>query len=286
MNATKKVLLGAHMSIAGGIDQAFYRGAEIGCTAIQIFTHSNRQWHTPPLTQATIEAVNEARKKTGISSCVVHASYLINPGSQSAETVKKSKETLQKELSNCHDLSIPYLVLHPGSGSADIDSSLVQIAEVLDEVFETTPGSTAILLENMAGQGSQIGSTLEQLATIKKKSNHSKRIHFCIDTCHLWASGYDFSTLDAYENVIKTLDNTLGLSQIKAIHMNDSKKGVGSRVDRHEDIGKGTLGLDPFCFIMNDARLAAIPKILETPADSLEDYARNLQTLRSLITNL
>ncbi|MBA2306948.1 deoxyribonuclease IV [Candidatus Dependentiae bacterium] len=284
MNARKEVLLGAHMSIAGGIDKAFYRGSEIGCTAIQIFTHSNRQWNTPALTKSTIQEVEEARKVTGITSCVVHASYLINLGSQSGETVKKSKETLHKELSNCHDLSIPYLVLHPGSGATDTETCLEQIAQSLDEVFEGSHESTGILLENMAGQGNSVGYTLEQLASIKRKSKYQHRIHFCIDTCHLWASGYDFSTKESYEQVIHTLDKILGLSQVKAFHINDSKKGLGSRVDRHENIGEGTIGLTPFSLIMNDIRLEKIPKILETPADGIEDYARNIKTLRSLLT--
>ena len=284
MTSTKPPLLGAHMSIAGGIDKAFYRGLEIGCTAIQIFTHSNRQWKMSPISPAIIEATNEARKSTGITSCVVHASYLINLGSQSSETVKKSKETLRKELLNCHDLSIPYLVLHPGSGAVSLEASLEQIAALLDEVFEETPVSTEILLENMAGQGTQVGYTLEQLASLKKRSRNPDKLHFCIDTCHLWTSGYDFSTKENYEQVIQTLDQLLGISHIKAIHINDSKKALGSRVDRHEDIGKGTLGLLPFSLILNDTRLAAIPKILETPGDLLEDFGRNLTTLRSLIS--
>ncbi|MBA3752022.1 deoxyribonuclease IV [Candidatus Dependentiae bacterium] len=285
MRSIKTPLLGAHMSIAGGIDQAFYRGAEIKCTAIQIFTHSNRQWAMNPLTQKTVDDVAIARKKTGITECVVHASYLINLGSQTVETVKKSKEALYKELAHCETLSITTLVLHPGSGSIDPSMCINQISELIDEVFESTETSTTIALENMAGQGSQVGYKLEHLASIRNKSSYPEKIGFCLDTCHLWASGYDFSTKASYQKTIDEIDSLLGLTNIKAIHMNDSKKERGSRVDRHEDIGKGTIGLEAFTLLMNDERLTHIPKIIETPMAELEDSARNIEVLRSLIKN-
>ncbi len=281
MKQHDSVLLGAHMSVAGGIDQAYYRGASINCTAIQFFTHSNRQWHIKPLDQATIDAVQEAQKKTGIVS-MVHASYLINLGSDSAQTVKKSASTLQKELELCHQLSVPTLVLHPGSGK-DPQTAMKQIADALSEILDADKGTTTIALELMAGQGGQVGKTFEQLAFMKSHIKNKKRIGFCIDTCHLWAAGYDFSTEKGYHQVFKEFDSAIGFSHLKAMHMNDSKQKLGSHVDRHQEIGQGTIGLEAFRLIMNDPHLRHAPKVLETPKKELEDYAHNMKILRDLI---
>ncbi len=280
---TSQVLLGAHMSIAGGIEKAFYAGASIQCSAIQIFTHSNRQWAIKSISPKTIEAVEQARKNTGIEHVVVHASYLINLGSASADTVKKSMLALSKELQHCQDLSLPYLILHPGAGIADKKDCMQQISNCLNETLEATDTSTTICLEIMAGQGTSVGSSFEQLAQIKSEVHHKKRIGFCIDTCHLWAAGYDFSTEKGYHQVFKEFDTILGYENLKAIHLNDSQKPLGSHVDRHQEIGKGTIGLEAFRLLMNDKHLSTIPKILETPKDTLPDYAHNMEILMKLI---
>lgn len=281
-----QLLLGAHMSIAGGLDQALLRGASIGCTAIQIFTHSNRQWAVKKLTQENIDAFINTQKQTGITHVVVHASYLINLGSKSAITVKKSVQTLQEELTRCNELGIPYLVLHPGSGLTPAQDCIKQIAQYIDEILDNVSGSSMILIENMAGQGSSVGYTFEQLASCRSLVKNKKRVGFCFDTCHGWTSGYDFSTEKNYQKMWEDFDSIIGLSHLKAMHMNDSKKPVGSRVDRHEHIGKGTMGLEPFKLLMNDERFFDIPKILETPKaeTDLKHDEQNMETLKNLLT--
>ena len=177
------------------------------------------------------------------------------------------------------------LVLHPGANlDGDIAESLLLVAQTLDEILEKVPGKTKILLENMAGQGSTICSTFEQLATVRSKSHHKKRIGVCFDTCHAFAAGYDFRSEKTYEAMWKEFDNTVGIEHIHAIHLNDSKKGLGSHVDRHESIGKGELGLKSFELLMNDKRFFDVPKLLETPYETLEDYIPNLKTLRKLLS--
>ncbi len=276
------ILLGAHISIAGGIENAYFRGASIDCTAIQYFTHSNRQWKMKPLSQEVITATKEARIKTGITHDMVHASYLINLASTSPETRLKSLTMLGMELQHCAELGVKHLVLHPGS-RPDTQEGIALICQGINEVFKTHDLPVTILLENTAGQGSQIGHTFAQLAAIKKGVSNEKQIGFCIDTCHLWAAGYDFSTKSGYTKVWSEFDQLLGLSDLKAIHLNDSKQQLDSHVDRHADIGKGTIGLEAFKLIMNDDRFTGVPKILETPAKELEDYEKNMEILKELI---
>ncbi len=279
-------LLGAHMSIAGGIENAYGRGASIGCTAIQFFTHSNRQWAMKEISDSTIRAVQEAQNKTGITHAMVHASYLINLGSDTAATVKHSLITLKKEIEQCNALGINYLVLHPGGGKSDPQKVMQQISAGLTEVLQGVPhNKTMILLEIMAGQGSHVGSTFEELAYLRSNVHEKKNIGFCIDTCHLWAAGYDFSTEKGYKKVFEEFDTILGISHLKAIHLNDSKQKLGSHVDRHAEIGEGTIGLEAFRLLMNDKQLYSIPKVLETPKDELEDYARNMHLLYSLVSD-
>lgn len=276
------LLLGAHMSIAGGIENAYYRGASIDCTAIQFFTHSNRQWAMKKLTKDTILQVKKAQKETGIAHAVVHASYLINVASTSPETRQKSKNMLRMELEYCSLLGIKYLVLHPGSNPL-LEEGISLISQGLNELFDADQSNTVVLLENMAGQGNQIGSTFDQLAAIKSAVHNKKRIGFCIDTCHLWAAGYDFSNEKNYKQVWDEFDTILGLKHLKAIHINDSKQPCDSHVDRHENIGKGTIGLEGFTLLMNDSRLIAIPKLLETPGKELTDWDKNMTTLKNLL---
>jgi len=284
MKKEHSLLLGAHMSIAGGIDKAIERGESIGCTAIQIFTKSNRQWRAKELSDEEITAFKQAWKNSSIASVVVHASYLLNIGSSDPDLEKKSLEALKVEFQRCADLGIPYLVLHPGSSTTgDEKSCLAKISKNIDKLLGHIPDGT-LLLETMAGQGSQVGYTFEQLAEIIKHADHKKRIGVCIDTCHLLAAGYDFRTEKTYHEMWKHFDATIGIHKLKAIHINDSHKDLGSRVDRHADIGKGKVGLEGFKLLLNDPTLFDVPKILETPRAELADYKKNMDVLKGLLS--
>lgn len=282
----KSVLLGAHMSIAGGFARAIERGESIGCTCIQIFTKSNQQWHAKALDEQEVAAFKQKQHASAIKTVIVHASYLINIGSDKEEIYKKSVAALAIELQRCHALNIPYLVLHPGSrGESTLEECLQQISAALDSVLEENPGKTMILLENTAGQGSSVGNTFEQLATIRKHATHKTRIGFCFDTCHAFAAGYDFTDTKKYHALWRKFDEVIGLTHLKAMHLNDSKKECDSHVDRHEFIGKGKLGLETFSLIMNDPHLEDVPKILETPANELADYRLDMDILEKLLKN-
>jgi deoxyribonuclease-4 len=277
------LLFGAHMSIAGKIYESIERGESINCTAIQIFTKSNRQWYAKPLQEEDVQTFKDAWKKSSIESIVVHASYLLNIGSTNHESEKKSLEALEIEFKRCSDLGVPYLVLHPGSyTSGDEQECIKKISRNLDHVLSNNPEGM-VLLETMAGQGSQIGYTFEQLAQIIKLAKHKRRIGVCFDTCHAFAAGYDFTTEKTYKEMWKHFDKTIGIHKLKAMHINDSHKDLGSRVDRHADIGKGKIGLEAFELIFNDPALFDVPKILETPRTELSDYRKNMDLLEKLL---
>lgn len=278
------LLIGAHTSIAGGLQHALYEGASIGCTCIQMFTHSNRQWGMPPLSPQDRDAFAQARKKTGIHEIMVHASYLINIASADPIVYKKSKSALRSQLIRCEELEIPLLVLHPGSAvEQSRQQGLERIVATLKELFEEVPFQhTTLLLENMAGQGSVLGATLEELAYLYHESTPHKRLGVCIDLCHAFVAGYSLDTPHGYEQFWHDFDALIGLRHLKALHMNDSQKKLGSHADRHADIGKGELGLETFKRIMHDKRFFDIPKVLETPRETLADHARNLELLRKL----
>lgn len=278
-------LLGAHMSISGGVEKALYRGAEIGCNTVQIFTGSNRQWSSKEFSQDEINAFMNAQKETGINSVISHASYLINLGSRSHDIVQKSVQALEKELFRCAQLGIKYLVLHPGSGEP-YESCIAQIESKLREIIEKSNMPVMILIENTAGQGSVVGYSLEQLAELFKSLKNTKKIGICFDTCHAWSAGYDFSHREGYEKLWQEFDQLIGIEYVKAIHMNDSLKPLGSRIDRHENIGAGTIGLEAFKLFVNDKNFKAIPKIFETPKgdDELRNDKNNLDILKKLVT--
>lgn len=278
-----KLLLGAHLSISGGLEKAVLAAPALGCTCLQLFTHSNRQWDITPLTQQQIADFAAARKQTGILALVAHASYLINIASTQQQTKALSRRTLTKELERCEELQIPFLVLHPGARlTQTVEQGVAAVVESLDEICEKVPGKSMILLELMAGQGSVLGSTLEELAAMRSGVSHKKRIGFCLDTCHAWAAGYDFTTPKTYGAFWERFDEILGIEHLKVIHLNDSKGKLGSHLDRHANIGKGELGLEAFRLIMNDPQLFDIPKILETPYESQKDYEKDLEILREL----
>ena len=283
MKKEHTLLFGAHMSISGKIYQSIERGESINCTAIQIFTKSNRQWYAKPLEEEAIAMFKETWKKSSVESIIAHASYLLNIGSPNYESEKKSLEALEIEFQRCADLDIPYLVLHPGSHTnTDEQECIKRISKNIDKLLEKNPKGT-LLLETMAGQGSQIGYTFEQLAQIIELAKHKRRIGICFDTCHAFAAGYDFTTEKTYKEMWKHFDKVIGIHKLKAMHINDSQKALGSRVDRHTDIGKGKIGLEAFGLIFNDPALFDIPKILETPRTELSDYRKNMDILEKLL---
>lgn len=280
----QKLLLGAHISITGGLDQAIIRGESIACTAIQIFTKSNRQWNSKTLSDKEIEQFIKVQKTSSIATVVAHASYLINLASPDSAIRKKSVSAAISELTTCERAHIPFLVVHPGSyTTSTIEEGCTMIAKSINEILEQVPGKSMILLETMAGQGTVVGSSFTELALIRKLVTDHARVGICLDTCHVFAAGYNFSTPASYKKMWDKFEKEIGLCHLKVIHLNDSKKECGCKVDRHEDIGKGTIGLEGFRLLMNDERLAAIPKILETPKATLEDDAKNMAVARNLI---
>jgi len=290
MQLSNATLLGAHFSIARGLDGALRDAASIGAGAAQIFLHSNRQWRMKKeLDPDVVNRFKQSMIDLPVKICVVHASYLINLASQNKELRSKSIDVLATELRQCVELGIPYLIMHPGSagGKDDIPRALDAIADGINEVLRHAPGSASILLENTAGQGNTLGCDLQQLRHIIEHVKDKKRIGVCIDTCHAFAAGYDLRTPSTYAAFWDYFDNVIGASALKALHLNDSKKELGSHVDRHANIGEGQIGLEGFGLLMNDPRLYTIPKILETPYDSyphgLADYRKNMDVLISLI---
>ncbi|MFA5998458.1 MAG: deoxyribonuclease IV [Candidatus Babeliales bacterium] len=278
----ENLLIGAHVSIAGGFDKAIARGEEVGASCVQIFTKSNRQWKANPITQDAIKSFITQQKSSTVQVVVAHAAYLINLGSTTHETVEKSVQALVDELQRCEALKIPYLVLHPGTKHVeDEQQSLVFIADQINKALEKAqPKHVTLLLETMAGQGSVLGCTFEQLATIIKHINHKKHIGVCFDTCHAFASGYTFDTPASYKKMWEHFDATIGLEKLKVFHINDSKKDLGTKVDRHEHIGEGKIGAKAFTLLLKDKKFSDIPKILETPQEhGLEDIKKNLATL-------
>lgn len=281
------MLLGAHMSIAGGVDRAFDHGERVGCDTIQIFTKSSNQWNAKPLSDEEINQFKLKQEKTGIAPVVAHDSYLINLCSPDEENQKKSINAFQIEMERCRILGIPYLVMHPGSHLGQGEEwGLETIASNLNDLIkkDSAPGGVMILLESTAGQGTNLGYKFEHLKTIMDLIETKDRIGVCVDTAHILAAGYDIRTSEGFENVLSEFDSVIGLDNLKAIHLNDSKKEYESRVDRHEQIGKGFVGLEAFRYLMNRKDFSRIPMLLETPKDkdNTEDI-ENLKLLRSLI---
>ena len=281
------LLLGAHMSIAGGVSKSLERGHSIGCQSIQIFTRNQRQWNSKPLDSEEIERFKLNQAETGMGPVVAHDSYLINLGSPNDAMWEKSLAAYILELQHCQTLSIPYLVMHPGShvGSGE-QAGLQRVAEGLDLAHDATQGFQVIsLLETTAGQGTNLGYRFEQLAAIRSMVREPERVAICLDTCHVFAAGYELRTPESYAETLDDFDRILGLDSLRCLHLNDCKKELGSHVDRHEHIGKGMLGIEPFRFLMNDPRLAGLPGLLETPKgpEMLEDV-ENLRVLRSLVS--
>lgn len=276
------MLIGAHVSTAGGLANAFERGVELGCTTIQIFSKSERQWQAKPITPAEVEKYKAEEARTGIGPVIVHDSYLINLASPKDDLWQKSIKAFAHELERCALLDIPYLVTHPGAhvGSGE-EPALQREAEALNKLFaDQTGGDVMVLLETTAGQGTALGWQFEHVARLFELVEHNTRLGVCVDTCHIFAAGYDIRTVETYTDTFATFDNVIGIDRIRAFHVNDSQRELGSRVDRHADIGEGEIGAEAFRLLMNDPRFVDIPKILETPK---ENHAENLARLRSFI---
>jgi len=277
--------LGAHESTSGGLHKAFERAQSVGCEAVQIFIKPNRRWAVKPLTEEDIARFRAKSEETGIRPVVAHTSYLLNLASPKDDLWQKSRDTLVVELERCEALGIPYLVLHPGShvGSGE-ETGLARVAQGLGKVHAATPGfRTQILLETTAGQGTNLGYSFEHLAWLIKHAPEGERLGICLDTCHVFAAGYELRTVEGYEATMEEFDRIIGLARLKALHLNDSKGDLGSRKDRHEHIGQGHIGLEGFRNLLNDPRLAGLPGLLETPkSDDLHEDRENLAVLRSL----
>ncbi len=279
--------LGAHMSTAGGHDRAVHSASRVGFQTVQLFTKNNNQWRAPELTEAHCSAFRQALAETGIESPIAHNSYLINLASADDALWRKSIDAMTVEVERCQALGIADLVAHPGAhtGSGE-DAGLKRVAEGLDEVHRRTRGSTVTIdLETTAGQGSCLGHRFEHLGRIIADVAEPDRLGVCVDTCHIFAAGYSFATRSEYDDVVDQVDRAFGLGQVRVWHLNDSLKGLGSRVDRHAGIGRGLIGLEPFRYVVNDPRFQAVPMILETPKgteDGEELDALHLRTLRRL----
>jgi len=284
-NRQSKILLGAHMSISGGVHIAIERARSIDCTAMQMFVKNNMQWFARPLTRDEVRAFVEHRQRAELLSIFAHANYLINLAATNPLFHANSIRALSKELASANQLELPFLVLHPGAHrGAGEEAALAKIIASINKVFGKIPKvKTKIALETTAGQGSCVGHRFEHLAHIIDNVREPERLCICLDTAHLFAAGYDIGTESGIRKTFREFDRKIGLDRLVAIHLNDSKTGRGSRVDRHEHIGKGKIGLDAFRFIMRDQRLNKIPKVLETPkGKDLREDVMNLQTLRAL----
>ena len=281
------ILLGAHMSIAGGVNLAIGRARSIDCTAMQMFVKNNMQWFARPLTRDEIRTFLEHQQRSELLSIFAHANYLINLAATNGQFHANSIRSLSEELVRADRLELPFLVLHPGAHlGAGEEAGLEKIVESIDCVFSGLPKiKTRIALETTAGQGSCLGNKFEHLAYIISHVREPERLCVCLDSAHVFASGYDIGSEASVRKTFREFGRVIGLDRLVAIHLNDSKTACGSRVDRHEHIGRGKIGLPAFRFIMGDRRFRKIPKVLETPkGKELREDVINLKTLRRLMT--
>ncbi len=282
-------ILGAHMSMAGGYYKAVEIADRCGCDSVQIFTKNNNQWRAKEITEDDVQRFRSALDTLNIAHPLSHSSYLINLAAPAAELWKKSIDSMVVELQRAGLLGIPYVVMHPGAFTTSSEAKgLKRIAKAIDTIHrQTNRGCANILLENTAGQGSNLGWKFEHLAAIIDTVKDPDRLGVCFDTCHACAAGYPMRTEKDYKATMRALNKTVGVKTIKAFHLNDSKRELGSRVDRHEHIGRGHLGIEPFRFLLNDHRFRKVPMYLETPKgeeNGEELDVINLRTLRSLVT--
>ncbi|OGU45930.1 MAG: deoxyribonuclease IV [Ignavibacteria bacterium GWC2_56_12] len=280
------VLLGAHMSIAGGVHTAIERAVRIGCTALQMFVKNNNQWKGKALSDEDVATYKDALSKARIGPVVVHDTYLINLCASDRSILKKSRDALTDELQRCEKLGVDYLNFHPGAHMGRGEKEGIErIAESLNMIHTRTKGfRVKSVIESTAGQGTALGYKFEQLKDMIDLVDEQERMAVCIDTCHIFAAGYDIVSEEGYHRTFREFDDIIGLDRLVAFHVNDSKRELGSRVDRHEHIGKGKIGLEGFRLIMNDERFVNIPKILETPkSDDMHEDVENMAVLKGLI---
>ena len=277
--------IGAHMSIAGGLHLALERGREVGCGAVQIFLKNQRQWAAKPLAADEVRAFGAARRRTAIRHVFAHSSYLINLGNPNAAMWAQTVAAFTDELERAEALGLSCVVIHPGSHmGTGLEAGRGRVVAALDESLARTAGyQVKIALENTAGAGTTIGRTFGELATLLERAARPERIGVCLDTCHLFAAGYDLRTEAGYRRAMAECETTVGRRRVLAFHLNDAKAPLGSGLDRHENIGRGLLGLAPFRLLLNDPRYVRVPKVLETPKEP-EPAAdlRNLAVLRRL----
>jgi deoxyribonuclease-4 len=283
--------LGAHVSTSGGVQTAFDRAEKLGINTFQFFVKNNHQWFAKsPLSEEEIAQFKtrkkEWSKKTGGGPIVAHACYLLNLGTADEEMRRKTEESYLQELTRADQLEVDYLVFHPGNHAGNgEEAAITNVARTLDKIHRATPNvNTLSVVELTAGQGTSIGCTFEQIAQVLEKVEEPKRMGVCLDTCHMFAAGYDIRSVDVWNETFKKFESIIGFDRLVCIHTNDSKKGLGSRVDRHEELGEGEIGLEAFRLLVNDPRMLNIPKILETPKDEemAEDFI-NLEILAKLI---
>lgn len=284
MMINSETLIGAHVSISGGLFHAVERGEQIGCNAIQIFTKNQVQWRSSPFSNEALARFHQSLMNSSINAIVAHDSYLINLGAPDSQEREKSRLAFREEMDRAELLKIPYLIFHPGSHKGAGEQQGIQnIVESLDWMLKQRPDHhVQLLLETTSGQGANLGYAFDQLKQIIDTVDTPGRLGVCLDTCHIFAAGYDIRTRAAYEATMEKFDRVIGLDRLGAIHLNDSKKELGSRIDRHERIGEGKIGLTGFRCFMNDPRIKSIPKILEIPGD-LPIFKLNLDLLKSLI---
>ena len=273
------MLLGAHEGIAGGVSTAFARAEADGADCLQIFTRNARGWAAKPLDDAEVDAFRSEARRTG-KPVAAHSSYLINCASQDRDIRKKSWEALADELDRCERLGIPALIFHPGSHESEAEGIRL-VGEAMTRALAQVPGKTRLLAETTAGQGTSLGWRFEQLQAVREEIPGAarRRVGVCVDTCHVHSAGYDLASDEGYEQTVAELDRSVGLSNVRAFHLNDSKKPRGCRVDRHEHIGVGTLGLEPFRRLVNDPRFSETPAFVETDSR----WKENIEVLRGLV---
>jgi len=280
------MLFGAHMSIAGGITRAIERAVEFRCDVLQLFVKNASQWNGRALTPEAAGEFREARIEADLQKVIAHDSYLINLASPDDSLRQRSLAAFIDEIERSDRLGLDFLVTHPGAhcGSGEAEG-IRRAAESLNAALEGTPDSTVrVCLETTAGQGTSLGARFEEIRDILDLIHQRERVAVCLDTCHVFAAGYDLRAAEGYEDVFQQFDRTIGLEQLAVMHLNDSKKGLGSRVDRHEHIGEGQIGPDAFARLVNDQRFTRLPKILETPkGDDGEWDHKNLAKLRSMV---
>lgn len=275
--------IGPHVSTTGGVENAPLNAAAVGATAFALFTKNQRQWVSPPLTVKSIEKFKENCASLGFEPehVLPHDSYLINLGQPEKEALEKSRSAFLDEMQRCEQLGLKMLNFHPGSHLKKIplEECLRRIAESINIALDRTQGVTAVI-ENTAGQGSNVGFSFQHLAYIIDRVEDKQRVGVCLDTCHTYSAGYNIKTAEGYNKTFREFDNTIGASYLKAVHLNDTKKELASRVDRHDSIGKGLLGIDFFSRFMKDPRFDDMPLILETPEESL--WQEEIRMLRNL----